>query len=112
MSPSGGTIVIGDKGPFSVIFTSSMLQALSASRRKILLKPISTLFPSVIHESLSFAVPRDVTVEILMLFSSNIQRRGLLSLSVIRRDVLSILSIKDLTSTFTSVVRFFGIAAL
>ena len=49
----------------------------------LLLKPISTRPPSIFAGILSFAVPTEVTLEILIESVSKIHLRGLLNLSVI-----------------------------
>ena len=59
-------MTIGEVGPLSSILTSSTLQFLSASKMYLLLKPISTRPPSIFAGILSFAVPTDVTLEILI----------------------------------------------
>jgi hypothetical protein len=64
--------------------------------KNLLLKPIITGLPSTLQFILSFAVPRDVLHEILIVLLSISHLIGLFNLSVIISDVLSILSMKSL----------------
>ena len=90
---------MGAIAPLSIILTSSVSQTLSASSIYLLLKPIVQSSPSILAGSLSFAVPREVMLEILIILSPKTHLTGLLILSVIIREVLSILSIRLLVST-------------
>ena len=63
---SSGTIIIGEVAPLRRSVISSVSQTLRASRRYLLLKPISTLSPWISARILSFAVPRAVVLEILI----------------------------------------------
>ncbi len=103
---------MGATAPLSMILTSSVSQTLRASIIYLLLKPIVQLSPSIFADILSFAVPREVIDEILIRLSSKTHLTGLLILSVMISDVLSILSIKLLVLTLITVLVDEGIAAL
>ena len=103
---------MGATAPLSIILTSSLSQARRASSIYLLLKPIVHSSPSIFAGSLSFAVPREVILEILIRLSEKTHLTGLLSLSVIISEVLSMLSIRLLVSTLITVFVDEGIAAL
>ena len=94
------------------IRTSSVSQLLRASRRYLLLKPISVLSPEIETAILSLALPRAVTAETFISSSSNTHLRGLLIFSVIIIDVLSIESIKLFVFVLTVAVFPLGNAVL
>ena len=107
-----GLIIIGETGLESSILTSSTSTVLKQSVRYVLLKPISTLFPSIAAGILSLAAPREVALETLIVLSSKTQRIGLLILLVIRSEVLSTLSRISLRLTLALVELSAGIAFL
>ena len=78
----------------------------------MLLKPISTLLPSIAAGILSFAAPSDVVLEIRIVFSSNTHLIGLLILLVIRSYVLSTESNINFRLTLALVELSAGIAFL
>ena len=84
----------------------------SASRRYLLLKPISRSLPVMDTENSSFAFPNGVMHEILAWLLLKKHLIGLLSLSFITSEALSTLSMKSLVFTMSSVVLSEGIAEL
>ena len=78
----------------------------------MLLKPISTLLPSIEAETLSLAAPRDVVLEILIELSSKTHLTGLFILLVIRSEALSTLLMSCFTLTLAFVELSDGTAFL
>lgn len=112
LSPVVGSILTGLLGAMSCIFILSVSHALRASRRNLLLNPISIGLPLTSAVIASFILPIFVLQSIFREPSSNMHLTGHLFFSFIRSEHLSMLSAKSFVLMIASVSNSVGILAL